>query len=212
MSLMTSSVNFPLRAAKAAGTRAAVLAAAHRLFLEQGYAATTAQQIADAAGVSRATVFNSVGGKAAVLRACYDVATVGDDEKVPLPQRPGLLAVRTAADPASAIALYAKVVTEVSGRLSGIYEVFRAAATNDAEIRTSWQQVQAERLGGAQGFIRILAQQGPLRKGLDREEAGDVVWAFIDASLYQRLVPERGWSPSRFERWLTRHLSNYLLD
>src|SRR5437763_12708718 len=122
---MTSPVNFPLRAAKAAETRAAVLAAAHELFLEQGYAATTAQQIAVSAGVSRATVFNSVGGKVALLRACYDVATVGDDEPVPLPQRPGLLAVRNAENPATALALYVKVVTEVAGRLARIYEVFR---------------------------------------------------------------------------------------
>jgi AcrR family transcriptional regulator len=212
MGLMTSPVNFPLRTAKAAGTRAAVLGAAHRLFLEQGYAATTAQQIAESAGVSRATVFNSVGGKAALLRACYDVATVGDDEPVPLPQRAGLLAVRAAEDPAMAVALYVKVVTEVAGRLSGIYEVFRAAATNDAEIRASWEQVQAERLGGSHGFVRILSGKGPLRRGLDRKEAGDVVWAYIDASLYHRLVVERGWPPRRFQRWLTRQLTSYLLE
>jgi AcrR family transcriptional regulator len=209
---MTAHVNFPLRTAKAAGTRAAVLSAAHRLFLEQGYAATTAQQIAESAGVSRATVFNSVGGKVALLRACYDVATVGDDEPIPLPQRPGLLAVRAADDPATAIALYAKVVTDVAGRLSGIYEVFRAAATNDADIRASWNDVQAERLRGCHGFVRILAEKGPLRRGLDRKEAGDVVWVYADASLYHRLVVERRWPARRFERWLTRALTNYLLD
>lgn len=209
---MTSPVNFPLRTAKAASTRVAVLAAAHQLFLEQGYAATTAQQIAESAGVSRATVFNSVGGKVALLRACYDVATVGDDEPVPLPQRPGLLAVRAAEEPATSIALYAKVATDVAGRLSGIYEVFRAAATNDAEIRGSWEEVQAERLGGCHGFVRILAEKGPLRRGLDRKEAGDVVWTYVDASLYHRLVVERGWPPRRFERWLTRQLTTYLLD
>jgi AcrR family transcriptional regulator len=208
---MTSTVNSSVRASKAAQTRAAVLAAAQRLFLEQGYAATTAQEIADAAGVSRATVFNSVGGKVALLRACYDVALVGDDEPVSLAQRPGLLAVRAAPDPVTAIALYAKVLTEVAGRCSGIYEVFRAAATNDVEIRASWEQVQAERLGGGRGFVNLLAEKGPLRRGLDRKEAGDAVWAYIDASLYHRLVVERGWSPRRFERWLTRQLTSYLL-
>ena len=209
---MTSVVKYPLRSAKAAHTRAAVLAAAHRLFIELGYAATTAEQIAAAAGVSRATVFNSVGGKPALLRACYDVALVGDDEQVPLPQRPGLVAVRNALDCPTAIALYAKVTTEVSGRVSGIYEVFRATATNDVEIRASWDQVQAERLGGARGFVRILAGKGPLRRGLDRNEAGDVVWAYIDAGLYHRLVVERGWPPRRFQRWLTSQLTAYLLD
>ena len=79
---------FPLRTKKAARTRRAVIAAAERLFVQHGYVSTSVQAIADAAGVSRATVFNSVGGKPALLRACYDIATVGDDQPVPLPQRP----------------------------------------------------------------------------------------------------------------------------
>ncbi|MCW2674950.1 MAG: DNA-binding protein [Frankiales bacterium] len=212
---MTSEVKgppFPLRTAKAAQTRAAVITAAERLFIEHGYVSTSVQAIADAAGVSRATVFNSVGGKPALLRACYDIATVGDDDPVPLPQRPELLAVRDESDQRRTIALYAKVIAGIGERLSGTYEVFRAAATTDTEIRTQWDQIQSERLRGSQGFVRILASKGPLRRGLDREEAGDVVWAYIDASLYHRLVVECGWPRARFERWFTRSLTAYLLS
>lgn len=216
MGLMTSSVKtpastFPLRTAKAAATRRLVIAAAGRLFVASGYVATTIPEIAEAAGVSRATVFNSVGPKSALLRACYDVATVGDDEPVPLPQRPGLLAVLEEPDQQRAIALYADVITAIGERLSGIYEVYRAAATTDAEIRLQWTDIQAERLGGARGFVRILAGKGPLRADLDTDEAGDVVWAHIDASLYHRLVAERGWTTGHFQAWLTHALSSYLL-
>lgn len=202
---------FPRRAAKAARTRQDVSAAAGRLFVQRGYVATTVHEIADAAGVSRATVFNSVGGKAALLRACYDIATVGDDDPTPLPQRPELLAVRDAPDQRRTILLYAGVIAGIGERLSGIYEVFRAAAAIDPEIKSQWELIQTERLGGGRGFVRILAGKGPLRDGLDLEEAGDVVWAHIDASLYHRLVVERGWSRSRFEEWLTRTLTSYLL-
>jgi AcrR family transcriptional regulator len=215
MGLMKSEVKqspFPLRTAKAARTRQAVIAAAQRLFVEHGYVGTSVQAIADAAGVSRATVFNSVGLKPALLRACYDVATVGDDVPVPLPQRPGLLAVRDEPDQRRAIDLYAAVITGIGERLSGTYEVFRAAAATDPEIRAQWAIIQAERLGGSRGFVRILAAKGPLRDDLDLQEAEDVVWAHIDASLYHRLVVERGWSSSHFEAWLARSLTTYLLN
>ena len=203
--------SFPLRTEKAARTRRAIIDAAERLFVENGYVATSVQAIADAAEVSRATVFNSVGGKPALLRACYDVATVGDDDPVPLPQRPALVAVREEPDPRRAIALYATAIAGIGDRLSGTYEVFRAAATTDHEIQTQWEQIQAERLGGSREFVRILAGKGPLRDGLDLNEAGDAVWAHIDASLFHRLVVERGWSRERFEAWFTRSLTDYLL-
>ena len=203
---------FPLRTEKAVRTRRAVIEAAQRLFVEHGYVSTSVQAIAEAAEVSRATVFNSVGGKPALLRACYDVATVGDDDPVPLPQRPALLAVRDEPDQRKAVALYATAIAGIGERLSGTYEVFRVAATTDLEIRTQWEQIQAERLGGARGFIRVLAGKGPLRDGLDVDEAGDVVWVHIDASLFHRLVIERGWSRARFETWFTRSLGDYLLE
>jgi len=57
-----------LRAGQARATRLALLEAAGHLFARQGYVATSIEQIADAAGVSRATVFTSVGGKPVLLK------------------------------------------------------------------------------------------------------------------------------------------------
>jgi hypothetical protein len=39
-----------------------------------------------------------------------------------------------------------------------------------------------------------------------------VCWAYMDASLYRRLVLQRGWSTEHFTRWLTEHLAATLLD
>src|SRR5215470_12926937 len=77
-----------LRAAQARATRRAIVAAAARLFGERGYGATTVDAIAETAGVSRKTVFTSVGGKAQALKLAIDWAMVGDDEPVPLLDRP----------------------------------------------------------------------------------------------------------------------------
>jgi AcrR family transcriptional regulator len=208
----TEDQGWPLRRAKARATRRAVIDAAAALFVERGYLATSLQAVADAAGVSRATVFNSVGGKLQLLRAAYDIATVGDDEAVPLPQRPEAIAVIHEPDQVRAIQLYAAMVTTVSSRLAPIYEVFRSVAGVDAEVRAEWSDIQQERLGGARGFVRLLLAKGPLRAGLSADIAGDVVWTLIDASLYQQLVVERGWTVRRFQTWLASAMQRELLN
>jgi len=202
---------WPARRAKARATRAAIIEAAGDLFVELGYLGTSVQTIADAAGVSRATVFNSVGGKLELLRAAFDVATVGDDEPVPLPQRPQALAVRAEPDPRKAVAGYAAMVTGVSSRVASIYEAFRSAAGVDPRARVQWAQIQQERFGGAKGFIGILSAKGPLRDGLTPKDAADLVWVLIDASLYHRLVIERSWTTSRFQTWLAATMEAQLL-
>ena len=211
MSEVNEETAWPLRRAKAAATRLAVIDAASRVFVRDGYAGASVQDIADAAGVSRATVFNAVGGKAALLKAAYDVATVGDDEPIPLPQRPEAIAARLEPDPRRSIAIYAGMIAGIGERLARIYEVFRAAAASDPEIAAYWKEIQAERLKGARGFVGLLRPKGPLREGLDEDLAGDVVWALIDASLYHRLAVERGWTTVQFQEWLRATLESQLL-
>jgi len=202
---------WPLRRAKAAATRLAVIEAARRCFVDAGYAGATVQAIADAAGVSRATVFNAVGGKAALLKAAYDVATVGDDEPVPIPQRPAAVATRLEPDPRRAIAIYAGMIADIGERLAPIYEVFRAASLSDREVRALWQEIQRERLKGARGFVAIIGAKDPLRADLDEAAAADAVWALMDASLYHRLAIERGWPKERFRAWLQAAFETQLL-
>src|SRR6201993_5421858 len=77
-----------LRTEQAAGTRRLVLDAATRLFVERGYARTSIDAIAEAAGVGRSTVFAAAGGKPWLLKTAHDRAVVGDDEQVPFAERP----------------------------------------------------------------------------------------------------------------------------
>jgi AcrR family transcriptional regulator len=211
MSEVNEETAWPLRRAKAAATRLAVIDAAARVFVREGYAGASIRTIAEEAGVSRATVFNAVGGKAALLKAAYDVATVGDDEPIPLPQRAEAVAARLEPDPRRSIAIYAGMIAGIGERLARIYEVFRAAAAGDPEIADFWKEIQAERLKGGHGFVGILRAKGPLREGLDEGHAGDVVWALIDASLYHRLAVERGWTRAQFQEWLAATLESQLL-
>ena len=71
-----------LRTEQMALTRGRVLEVAGRMFVEQGYLGTTLNGIAKTAGVSVQTIYNTVGGKSALLKVVYDVTLAGDDEPV----------------------------------------------------------------------------------------------------------------------------------
>jgi AcrR family transcriptional regulator len=201
----------PLRAANAQSTRLSVIRAAARLFAERGYVATSLEDVAAEAGVSRATIFTSVGGKADLLKAAYDVAIVGDDEPVPLPQRPWDIAVRNEPDPERMIDGYAQMITEVSGRVASVYEAMRGAAAADGEARVLLERMRSERRGGSAGFIGFLVARSALRPGLDKSRAADVVWALNDPGLYHLLVHDRGWTSRQFQTWLAETLKGQLL-
>jgi AcrR family transcriptional regulator len=199
-----------LRGAHAQSTRAAVIAAAGRLYAQQGYASTSIDEIAAAAGVSRATVFTSVGGKATLLKTALDVAIVGDDEPVPLPERPRSKAIRAESDPRKYLALYAELVTEMDGRMAGIHEALRGAAGVDPEARALWESHLAQHRQGAANVVADLMRKGVLKKGLDPVAAADIVW-LLGPGTYNMLVNRRGWSPGQFQTWLTETFIGQLL-
>src|SRR5690349_24054106 len=136
---MTAPVKKPykstLRAAQARATRRAIVDAAARLFTQRGYGATTIDAIAAAAGVSRKTVFTSVGGKAEALKLAIDWAHVGDDEPVPMLERPHIKAQMQEPDARRILTAYARQIREVGARTAPLHEVVRAAAGLDEEVR-----------------------------------------------------------------------------
>lgn len=210
-SVKRSEYRSPLRASQAKATRLRVIDAATRLFIERGYGATSIDEIAEAAGVGRATVFTSVGGKASLLRIAYDVALVGDDEPIPLPLRPWARPVRVATSQTERINRYADVIALVGGRLAQIYEAFRGAASSDPEVREQWNQILAERRVGARNVVKMLREHGPLRRGLDDDGAADIIWILNDPGLYHQLVLQRGWTPERFRSWVAETMRSQLL-
>jgi len=96
-----------LRAARPAGRRNSDGCSERRLelFLAQGYGATTIEQIAERAGVSKPTVFSAVGNKQAVMAAPRTVALRGDDEAPTVAEREPWRRVVAEPDPYRAVEL-----------------------------------------------------------------------------------------------------------
>ena len=88
----------------------------------------------------------------------------------------------------------------------------RGAASADPEVRDVFEAIGAERRIGAGRVIGdLVAKGGRLRKGLDSEEAADILWVLIDAGLFHLLVHQRGWPIRKFQAWLADTVERELL-
>jgi AcrR family transcriptional regulator len=199
------------RRQQATRNRRAVLAAAHRQFLELGFAAATMPSIAAEAGVSVQTVYKIFGNKTRLAKSVFDVAIAGDDEPATLLEREALGRVRDEADPRHRFELYGAFLAEVAPRHVPVQLVIREAAASDPDASAVWRQLQEERLRGMTMFAGELHAQGNLRAGVSKVEARDVLWTYNSAEVYELLVIERGWSPARYGRWIAAALIAALL-
>lgn len=201
------------RAEQARATRARIVTAARELFLAQGYAATTTGQIAAAAGVSPESVYKAFGGKGALAKAVYDVTLAGDDEPVPLRERPEVAASTAERDPHRVLRGYAAVARALWVRTGPLLGVLMAGAqAGDPDLVEFAAAVRRESLAGAGGVVARLAELGGLRRGLAVDRARDELWLLIQPETYRLLVGERGWNPDDLEEWLARTATAALLD
>jgi hypothetical protein len=106
------------------------VAAARELFEARGYAGTTIDAVAERAGVSRRTVFLSVGSKAALLKTAWDWAVVGDDEPVPMLERPHILAMQQVTDPGVLVRHWVGQIMEIGGRVAALAAVLAGPWTS----------------------------------------------------------------------------------
>lgn len=189
------------RGDRARTTRRRIVLAARDLFLRDGYAATTLQEIADTAGVAVQTVYFHFGNKRTVLKHVVDVAATGDDEPVPLLERPWVARMRGADDAASALEVWAEVSQEIYERIVPVMRVVREAAGSDpdmdAQERTNRQQTLA-----AHGMLaEHLAERGALRANLDVVAAAEELFVLFGIDLHVLTTRELGWSVDRWRTW-----------
>lgn len=200
-----------LRAAQALQTRRSIVAAATRLFVAHGYGATTIDAVAEAAGVSRKTVFTAVGGKLDLLKLALDWAVAGDDQAVALSDRAAIRGWMDQADPRAVLNGLAGTLTEIGARVGPLYGALEGAAGIDPAARERAEESQRHRLEDARKVVRRLRDVKALATDITDREAVDLTWLAMDPGLFERLVRVRGWSVSRFEEWLGANLCRQLL-
>ena len=113
----------PRRREQAAETRRKILDAAAELFARDGYAAVAVPAIADRAGVALKTVYLAFGTKAGVLHGLWDVRLGGDDQPIPVTERPWYRQLLEGDDPVAlvrAAARQSRQTKDRGGRPDGI--------------------------------------------------------------------------------------------
>jgi TetR/AcrR family transcriptional regulator, regulator of autoinduction and epiphytic fitness len=200
----------PRRREQARATRRSILGSAQRLFVEQGYVATTIDAIAAHAGVSPETVYATFKHKRTILTDLLDIAIAGDDAPVPILEREWVQAMRDEPDPGRRLRILARNGRLILERTAAIYEVLRGAASSDPLMASVWEQHKSQRFAGQRELVRVLTNGHPLHNGLTARSAVDEVFAIGSPETYRLLVIDRGWSPGRFERWYADTLERLL--
>jgi AcrR family transcriptional regulator len=202
------------RAERAQTTRDQIVETARGLLLDGGYAAMTVASLAAAAGVSPQTVYNSVGGKPAVVKAVYDRLLAGDAEEVAMSDRPEFHALISVPDRPTFARAYAAWARVIGERVAPLLGALLAHGT-DAALVDFLATTERERHAGAihalEGMRSRLGLPDGVRgpKGFSR--LADAVWALNAPDTYDRLVRRSGWTPAEYEAWLARQLAVVLV-
>ena len=191
--------------------RRAVVDAARTLFLERGYPATTVEAISELSDVPPATVYRLFSSKLGILKALIDISIVGDDEAVPLQDRPQARALFADADPKQQLSGFAGICRAVNERTAPLYRILVSAAGSDPGAATLLGEQTRQRQAGQGQIARSLARARALRPHLRERDAADIIHALMSPEVYRLLVSERGWPPDRYEEWLTGTLIHQLL-
>lgn len=208
----TRSYDGTRRRERTRATRLRVIEAATRLFLKNGYPATSMDAISRAADVPAATLYRLFPSKSALLKEVVDIAAAGDDQPVPLHERPDVLALREESDPAKYLVGFAHVARIVHDRIEPIRRMLTGAAAVDPDAAAMLDTIARQRYIGQGVVARGLADRGALRGGLTQDFAHDVIYALMSPELRNVLTVERRWSIDRYEQWLGTTLSQLLLE
>jgi AcrR family transcriptional regulator len=198
------------RRERARARRLAVVLAARELFERDGYRPTTIAAVAARAGVSAESLYKGFGNKAALAKAVFDLVLAGDDEPVPVAERPAMRAVAAEPDVRSAIAMFVDGLAERQARSAKVQILVRDGRHVDDALQPIWAQMVEEGLVGMTRLGRHLLDTGQLREGIELDEVRDVLWNYLAIDAYERLVLHQGWSHERYARWLTRAVTSAL--
>jgi TetR/AcrR family transcriptional regulator, regulator of autoinduction and epiphytic fitness len=192
----------PARQAKAEATKARIIGAAAKLFLDRGYARTSTAAIGRAANTSEASVFAVFGSKADLL-----VAVVADHvvrhPDFPLRDSPAWPRFAQQTDKRPAIEEFARVTRGAHDRSWRLLAVAAAAAHDDPVVATAVARGAARRHADCAWLLREVI-------GMAEPELGrtaDEVWTLVSVENYRHLVIERSWPPEQYESWLAEMLT-----
>ena len=178
-----------------------MLNAAYEQFCTDGYRATTMEAIAERAGVAVQTLYFTFHTKDELFQAVHERTVLGDDN-VPPAMQPWYLAAVAAHDVRQAVRHICQGVLSISRRVAPMIPAFHAVAGDPAgEV---WERSQRLRHDGMVDLVEALTKKAPLRRGVTKVHAADVLYLLLGPDFYRTMVLERGWTERQLTTWTER--------
>lgn len=190
-------------------TRERILSAAHALFVERGYAATTMNDVAGAASVAMQTIYFIFHSKTELLGACVSRAVLG-------PESPSNRSTRdeTWLDEAlaqqsllDAVGLFVDQADDVLARAAPLDRVVRAAL-HAPELAALQAEGESQRRAAYRHILLRLASR--FAPSADLDELTDAAMMLLGPQAWTYLVDEMGWPRNRWRRWTATVLTDQL--
>lgn len=150
--------------------------------------------------------------RAGVLHALWDVRLGGDDQPVPVVDRPWYRQLLQADDPQVLLRTAARQSRETKDRAGHVMRIVRHAAGTDPAINDLWQRIETEFRVVLGGFAERLDELGVLAAGVDPTTATDILWTLSHPDTWFLLVHRCAWTPDRYEQWVGDTLLAQLLN
>lgn len=189
-----------VRQRAAENTRSRVLKAAKALFVRHGIDRVTIAQIADKAGVGGSTVYALYKSKEGILRELMKSALFGERFRRARAKLDGV------SDPVMLIALTADVARAIYEGESSELALMRGTSAFSPALRKLEQEFETMRFDMQKDRIDLLFAQSKQRKGLPVDEARRILWMYTSREIYRMLVHDGGWTPDRYQQWLSETL------
>ncbi|MFE2999921.1 TetR/AcrR family transcriptional regulator [Nocardia sp. NPDC059246] len=193
----------PLWDARKAETERKILDAARRLFIADGYAATSLAAVAEAAEVGSRTVYLRFGSKAELLKRTIDVAIVGDMQDIDVAHRDWHIRAATAPTLDDRITAYARGARELMERAAPVIAAAVAAEASEPLIAEAAQAGRAATQQHIADIWRRMHADGLLHPDADLDWIIATVGPLGQADTYNLMVRTLGIDPDGYERWLS---------
>jgi AcrR family transcriptional regulator len=196
-----------LRDARVADTEERILAAAGRLFRQDGYAATTLAAVADAARVGHRTVYVRFGTKAALLKRVVDVAVAGDTQPIDVTSRDWFQAALTAPTLHERVDAYARAVSALMARAGDLIAIAQQAEPAEPLIAAAGRAARQATRDAVRLFCTRLRNDGLIPASSDVTWLADTAGLLSQAQTWLLGRDTLGWTSEQYSHWLATTLT-----
>jgi AcrR family transcriptional regulator len=114
-------------------------------------------------------------------------------------------------DPVRLIELSAQVARAIYEGESAELGLMRGASAFSPALRKMEQEFEKLRYEMQEDRVKSLFAQSRQARGLSLDDARRILWMYTSREIYRMLVNEAGWTPDRYQEWLSRTLLDALV-